>query len=312
MRQSPPRDVEHSRSAVQLPAENRQAAAPDKHGRQAAHAASKVVFEKSPTVSRLRRFASRQMRGPTRTRAPAIRGRRCRSTTTPTAPADTRARRTHGGSGADVRRQERRENQSGAERSAAYEKLVSLPDAAANPGAQRDEAERVDDEYSEERRPKQACLAGGRSTDGISWQALRGADRPQDGVRHRFRGELADALTFGRGRAVPCAIANSVSPSDGVCAGTMRGRGRHAPSPPPCRACAFVSFALVTTTPIDVFSQVSGRVCSTPRRTAQTDPRALAVRRAHAGDGLARARVDDAADGVYRDDGADDQCRHWS
>ena len=59
--------------------------------------------------------------------------------------ADGRAR-------ADVGREERREDQRRAERAVADEELGALLDAAANPDPEQNEADRVADEYTEERR----------------------------------------------------------------------------------------------------------------------------------------------------------------
>ena len=105
----------------------------------------------------------------------------------------------------------------------------------------------------------------------------------------------------------PVASAKIVSPSDGVCDGTI------ARAKPSCAisatrsACAFVSRAFVATTPMVVFSRVAA---GAPIAAADERKRIferLAVGRAHAGDGLAGARVDDRSRRVDGDDRADDE-----
>ena len=76
-------------------------------------------------------------------------------------------------------------------------------------------------------------------------------------------------------------------------------------------AWALVSCALVATRPMVVFSPARGAGGGGPARSSSARIGERAVRVAHAGDDLAGVGIDDVADGVHGDDGADDRAR-WA
>ncbi len=83
----------------------------------------------------------------------------------------------HGRSGADVRRQHRREHQARAERAAGHEEAVGRPHLAADPQAQADDAGRIGQQHEERRRHRGlgARLTAGspRWSRSRSWRACR-------------------------------------------------------------------------------------------------------------------------------------------
>ena len=212
----------------------------------------------------------------------------------------------NGGAGADVGGEERREEQTGAERPARNEEPGALTHRPADPGAEGDQADRIDGEQNAEDRHAGGSADVGRGRvagQALARRARRGRWRrrrlPRPARRRRRRSP--------RGPALPVASAKSVSPSDGVCDGTIA-RAR-----PSCAisttfsACAFVSRALVATTPIVVVSR-AGPADATPCRTSangSSSERPSAVRTPATGRPVRGSTT--GPDGIDGDDRADDQ-----
>ena len=145
--------------------------------------------------------------------------------------------------------------QARAERAAGDEEVLAVPHGTAGPPAQHDEPKRVGDEQGASRvtrRGRSANVAGGRKA------GQRRARRARRARSHRSRLRPPARRwcpTFGSPARSPVASTNSVSPSDGVCDGTI---ARAMPSCAICAtfsACALVSRALVAITPIVVASR---------------------------------------------------------
>ena len=103
---------------------------------------------------------------------------------------------------------------------------------------------------------------------------------------------------------MPVASAKAVSPSTGVCTGTIARRGRHGPS---ARfvACVLVSLALVATMPSVVSAGPRARLRARRLRSAFARRPETGRLHWHAGDDLTGRRIDDVAAGIDSNDRRD-------